>query len=565
MRKYTRIIAGVLAVLISAGATGLYAVAQDDKSSDKNQTASSQAEKENSGSDDNSKKEQSDNEAQAEKEETVYVLYDSGSNIKDVIVSDWLKNTKGSDTLEDISDLTDIKNVKGDEIFTDNGGKLSWQADGNDIYYRGNSDKQLPVDVKITYLLDGAETAPENMLGKSGKVTIRYTYTNNQKTTKKINGKDIEVYVPFLMASGTILDGDKFSNVEVTNGKVISDGNRLIVLGMAVPGLSESLGLDNLEDLKDADIQIPETVEITADVKDFETTASVTVATGELFSQINFDDTETFDELSDKIDELSKAADDLCDGTAKLYKGISDLSDGAGDLSDGIKKLYDGSSKLKSGAGDLYNGSKQLSDGAKTLYNSVGKLSGGISDAKNGSSELVNGISKVQNGSKELVNGADSLKSGISDLFGGGNVLSEGAKTLSDGMGQLVTGTKTLNASAKLLSDGITDAKKGADTLLKGVQSAEDGVSNLLDGSGELKQGAAELSAGMDDAAGGLGQTIYADQQVLSGLKQMLAQTEEGTEEYISIKTMIETLEQSIGGQQQICLLYTSPSPRDTR
>ena len=218
-----------------------------------------------------------------------------------ITVSDWLKNNSQSAELSDSSSLSDIKNVKGDETFTQDGEKLTWQADGSDIYYQGTTDKELPVTVKLTYYLDGQEISPEDLAGKSGKVKIRIDYTNNQKETVKINGEDREIYTPFAMISGMILSQENFSNVKVTNGKVISDGSRNIVVGVALPGLSDSIGLSDTEDLKDIDI--PEYVEVEADTTNFKLEMTATVATTGVLEDLGIED---LDDLKDLKDRLSK-------------------------------------------------------------------------------------------------------------------------------------------------------------------------------------------------------------------------------------------------------------------
>ena len=156
------------------------------------------------------------------------------------------------------------------------------------------------------------------------------------------------MYVPFLMISASILDSDKFSNIEVTNGQYISDGERFIITGMAVPGLSESLELDKQ---KDSDINIPDYFEFSADVTDFSISTSFTVATNELFSNIDMDDVKDIDDLDKKISEMTDAAEKLTDGSSELYDGIKSLMDGTGTLEDGVSQLYSGTSELNDGAG----------------------------------------------------------------------------------------------------------------------------------------------------------------------------------------------------------------------
>ncbi|MBO7395596.1 MAG: hypothetical protein J6U16_05710, partial [Ruminococcus sp.] len=399
MKNYRKMVAAALAVAVSAAATGSIAYAKSGKS-------------ENSDSfDDKSDKPaqsaaRTPSDSEAYKDETVYVLCNTDSSVKNVVVSDWLKNAPALSSISDISDLRDIVNVKGEEKFTQSGDFLDWSANGSDIYYKGTTDKELPVDVKVTYYLDGREISPAELVGKSGRVTIRWDYTNKQKVTKEINGKKVELYVPFMAASAAVLDTGKFMNVEVTNGKVISDGNRLIVVGAAFPGLTESLALD---EIKPMDIQLPESFELSADVKDFEMNTSVTVVSNEIFSQLDLGDNFDMGDLEGKLRELSDGAAQLTDGTAKLYDGISELAAKSGDLTSGIDKLYDGSQQLQKGTGDLSSGAKQLADGTKTLSESTVEFGEGVSSAKDGSGKLVNGLGQVKDGSGELMSGAEKV------------------------------------------------------------------------------------------------------------------------------------------------------------
>ena len=250
--KYAiRIIAGMLVVTLAATGTSVYQVSAakgDDAATEaaaEEKEADADAEAENTvGSlQDELMGNISVNEKEIGKEETVYVIADSTGKEQKVIVSDHLINNDNKATIGDASTLTDIENVKGDETFTQNGTKLVWQADGNDIYYQGTSTGQLPVSQKITYSLDGKEISPEELAGKSGKVTIRFDYTNNEKVKANIGGKEEEICVPFVALSGMVL-GDEFTNIEVENGRVAADGNNNIVVGYALPGLKDSLDVD---------------------------------------------------------------------------------------------------------------------------------------------------------------------------------------------------------------------------------------------------------------------------------------------------------------------------------
>lgn len=256
------------------------------------------------------------------KEETVYILTDASGNISDVTVSDWLKNSKGEDTISDVSTLTDIKNVKGEETYTtgsDN--QLTWAAGGNDIYYQGKTDASLPVSVKVSYKLDGNDITPEELSGKSGKVTIRFDYENNTKETVDVNGSKVTVPVPFAMVSGVILPTDNYAHVEVTNGKVISDADSNIVMGVALPGLSDI----------DSDM----------------------------------------DKLTDSMQQLRDGGSELADGAKSLSDGAQSLSDGVTAYTDGVGTLSDGAKTLNSKMSELTAGTQSMADGAKKLSDAV--------------------------------------------------------------------------------------------------------------------------------------------------------------------------------------------------
>ena len=237
-------------------------------------------------------------------------------------------------------------------------------ANGDTTTNQSSSSKSAPVSMKVTYKLNGVETKPEDMIGKSGKVTIRYDYTNNEKKTIKVNGKSQTAYVPFTMITGTLLPTDKFSNVEVTNGKVSKVGDNIIALGMTMPGLKDTLNLKF--DGESLDMDIPEYFEISADVNDFELDMSMSVATTSVLNDVDVDDF-SLAKLEDKMNELQSAADQLTDGTVTLQDGTQTLADSIPALTDGVNQLNDG-------AGTLKNGIYAYTDGATALAAGAGQL-----------------------------------------------------------------------------------------------------------------------------------------------------------------------------------------------
>lgn len=320
------------------------------------------------------------------KDETVYVLTGADGSVKKIIVSDWLKNELGSASVADKSDLSDIENVKGDESYTINGDNMTvWDAQGNDIYYQGNIQKELPVGLSVRYYLDGKSVSPEELKGKSGKVTIRFDYENRQYETVQINGVNQRIYVPFAMLTGMILDNDTFQNVQITNGKLVNDGDRTVVVGLAFPGLQENLNLSR------DDLSIPDSVEITADVTNFSLGMTVTLACNDLFSQLGDVDLTSLDSTS-ALDQLTGAMDQLLSGSSALYGGLSTLLDKSGELVSGVEELAQGAAAIKSGADSVDDGAAQLKAGLADLSSGLNTLSANSEALNSGAKQVFNSL-----------------------------------------------------------------------------------------------------------------------------------------------------------------------------
>ena len=418
-----KIVAGSMAVMMAAGLAGTYeyhsnimqvqAAEQKDKDTQElKETAENVLADHTTDSEDTG----------FSKEESVYVKADASGNVKKTTVSEWLKNPEKG-TISDTSELKDIKNVKGDETFeTGSNNNVSWKSEGNDIYYQGTTDKELPVDVKVSYKLDGKSISPEDLKGKSGKVEIQFSYDNKSKQTVNVNGEDVEMYTPFTMVSAMMLSSDEYSNVSVENGKLISDGDKNIVVGVAFPGLSDDL---NLKDL-DMDIDIPETVTITADVKDATIGTSITMASAELMNEFGLDDIDSFDDLQDSIDDLEDATNQLVDGSKEAADGSKELADGAGTLASGAGTLADGVNTLNEKSGILVSGVNTLASGVGTytagvasIANNSKLISDNMQSLKAGADSLSDGIdNQVKPGIQGIKNGVTSAQAGINQVNG---------------------------------------------------------------------------------------------------------------------------------------------------
>ena len=529
------------------------------------------------------------------KDETVYVLANADGSVKKIIVSDWIKNNGGK-TVSDKTELSDIKNVKGDESYVmDTDNMREWNADGKDIYYQGTISKALPVDLKVSYELDGKPVSAESLAGKSGKVTIRFDYTNNQYKNVSIDGKNTKIYVPFVMLTGLLLDNDIFTNVEISNGKIINDGDRIIAVGFALPGMQENLNLSRDK------VDIPDFVEITADVNNFALSNTLTVAANSIISDLDVSKLDSADDLQASLTELSSAMSKLLDGSSELYGGLSELLLKSNELISGVDKLANGASALSDGAAalsaglsELVSNNDTLNAGAKQVFDTLlSAVSQKLKD--NGITvdtltvenykTVIGGLLENPTDSQkaELINIADAaLNAKLSairvsqDYYGAVKVLlatklSSGetqesamaeiaamlqnirdpqnaaaigaaAATAESENGKQIINAFCLNLANQTLEPTVKEAVAQLDSyneFYKGVLAYTAGAKQAYDGSTELKNGAKELSDGANALKSGSSQLVGGVQQLTDGSKRLADGLKEFNEKGISKLTSL--------------------------
>lgn len=440
----------------------------------------------------------SDNE-DCDKEETVYVIADAEGEVQKKIVSDRLRNKTGAATIEDKTDLHDVVNVKGDEDYIEGtDGNITWNANGADIYYQGTTDKELPVDVRVKYYLNGEEMKPEDMAGKSGEVKIRFEYTNNSKKDVSINGKNTQMYVPFTMISGMMLPTENFTNVKISdgNGKLIEQGKSTVVVGVSFPGLSDNLELASMSDKVNS--KISDVFEITADVEDFSIAMTLTAGTADVFSVLDPESFDSLDDVSDTVDELVDAVGQLKDGSVSLKSGIGELRNGAAKVNDGV-------GILNSKTGEFADGLKKLDDGVALMLSKMNAGDGAIAGAQSlaaGTSTVDSKLKEVQDGVSGLSDGADKIDGAAGDIADGVDKLNTGAGNLYDGIGKLQKGADELADSTDKINGYVGDARDGADKLNGYLKKLNKAIASASSGSSKLLKGMQTVSAAISDFDG---------------------------------------------------------------
>ena len=498
MRNFKKIIAGIVAILIATGATSAFAINKnrDSKVTSNivkvsSETTTSESREASSGN--------------VQKDETVYLKLKADGSTKKTIVSGWLKNPGALSTIEDVCDLKEIENVKGDEKFTTSDGKVTWDAKGKDIYYKGTSDKQAPVSVKITYTLDGKEISAEELAGKSGKVKIKYEFTSNKKVNETISGKKEEITLPYLMATTMIFDSDKFLNVEIDNGKIISDGKRLIVEGIAIPGLKESLKMDAVN-------AIPESFEVTADVKNFSLETSITLCTGNVLDLLN-DDVKVNSDVFGSMSKLTTATNSLVAGSSKLSGGVSELNAKTVLLSSAITRLNAGSTQLASGTSALKSGTSQLLNNYKGINSGITKTGAGLNSLSAGIDSTVLKLDQTIQGNKQVLQG---LK-GIAATLPEGAQKTQLTATIQS-YEALIHNQELISASMKSGNGGIKD---GTTALINGNKQLSSGSVQFNNALATLDASAGQLNAGAKELATGLGQLDGQKGTLIEGIKAL--------------------------------------------
>ncbi len=459
------------------------------------------------------------------KQESVYVNAGADGSTTGITVSDRLMGADSANgTIQDISGLQDITNIKGEEVFSQDGKKVDWSAEGKDIYYQGQSSEELPVELKITYKLDGKEMTAKEMAGKSGHVEIHVFYKNKSMVKKVIDGKEETIYTPFVMVTGMILSSEKFENIEVENGRVINDGDNNMVVGMGMPGLAESLNLE-----EDEAESIPSDFIVTAEVTDFSMGNTFTFGSANLLNDLDLDDVEELDDLEEKLNDLTDAADKLVEGSdelsdnMKLFSGkMGELKssmktyqkDGVNKLAAGIRTLAKGTPGLVKGVGDYTKGVKQFANGTTQYVNGAAKITDGCTDLYESVKDLPTQVETFDTGLTAYTGAVDKMgtKENVTTMKNGAKAVSDGITTVNENLGKLEESYATTEALAdeiiqRVEADGDSEAAEEIRTLKQVMKQQKEAIQALQTATGsesELKTGADGVSAGVDTVMDGL-------------------------------------------------------------
>ena len=464
------------------------------------------------------------------KDETVYTNAKSNGEQYQTIVTDHLINEEDEKILKDMTNLLNIENTSGDEKFTQDGESLVWEADSNDIYYKGEIDQELPVKLNIKYELDGKEISSDEIAGKSGKVKITISFENKEEHEVQINGKTEKMYTPFVVATGTYINNDNNKNIEVTNGKAIDDGSKTMVVGLTFPGMQESLNIDKNT------LEIPTSIEITMETTNFEMNNIINYTTPKLIEDSELDIFSKLDDIYSKVETLQSAskqiengAKTLSDGTTTYVEKSEEFNQALNKFSDGVSSANTSYSRIDAGIKNLNSSVPDLTSGTKSLSDNLGAVNNGVktmSDMLDGSQESMNNL---KNGAQNISGGLTQLSAAmkttdyteqinkiksqigtntkmITTLTTTTEQLSKVLEdtTLSEATAQAIKAQITANQStiATLTADNvylnnmitslnasntqISGLKQQVDTLAKGAGDVSEGVNGLLEQVGAL-------------------------------------------------------------------------------
>lgn len=436
--------------------------------------------------------------ADAVKEETVYVKTDGSGKEKSVIVSDQLRNIGELSEVKDVSTLSNISNVKGDETYEKKENGLIWKNTGSEeIAYQGELNEELPVGIRITYELDGKEISEEELKGKSGHLKMQIDY---------INRTEGDEFVPFLMVTALVADPNSFSNISVDHGRILSDGERMTVIGYGVPGTDAFLSENKLkEKLEDKKLEVPEGFTVQADVSDYESLTCVSMAMDDIFGEGDIDSDSGLDQLEASINELTDAANQLADGSTKLADGTGELKNAGTELVDGVKQLDDGGNRLAQGSGTLLDGILVLMNGTETLSEGTSQLCAGADVLYEGTAALYGGAGNARNGAAGLQAGLGQVQTGVAGLK---TQAGDGLTQLADAVDGISAGIGQLHSGAEQLGAGLTQAEGGARSVAERIGASGSGADQLAQGTTQLQEGARALQQLAGGIAGAVPDTV---------------------------------------------------------
>ena len=512
------------------------------------------------------------------KSETVYAVMNGDGSIKSTTVSEHLYSASGLANVTDKTTLTDIQNTESDAEFTQNGEELVWNTNDTDVYYKGNTDKALPIDVKVTYALDGQEAALEDIIGKSGHLTVTVNLKNNETGTVNVNGKDRTIVTPLITAVGVILGGDA-SNMTAEHGMIESAAKSSVAAFVTLPGVKDSLSGLLPDEVNSIEDYLQDTVTVEADVEDFTcpqvmvacATSTAALGTSNVFDLSSINDlTDGINQLNDAMSQLMDGASQLVDGTSQLANGVLALLDGANTLNNGAAALDDGLGQLTNGLDTLSAnnaalnaGAQQVADGVLASANKTLKEGGLIDEDMTWSNyeAVIDNILTMNDktlaaGRKKMVRTiweqAPSFKDSQLDLA----LYLSATKTNHDleaalklmqnfdasmltGALEMVTNADAKNTAKAELKYQVENSQDMADVrALKtslsqiqffvssvnqytaGVQTAADGAHSAKDGSAQLAAGTKTLYDGVNTLNTGAGQLNDGAGQLNDGLNQ---------------------------------------------
>lgn len=440
-----------------------------------------------------------------EKAETVAVNTTLSGEPTDVSVTEWIKNPDEKDVIEDRSTLQAITPDDEDVPFSQDGDKVVWQANGADIRYTGTTDQELPFDISYRYTLDGEETDPAALTGVTGTLEITITYANNTSATVSAGGTSHAVQEPYLMASLISFDAEHATNVQVDNGQVMDQEGSFMAIGLALPGLSASLGLEDQLDL-------PEQVTITADVADFDVPDVTTIATNNLLSMV---DGQTSDELSSTIDEAFGQLSTLQEGISQLAQGTSAIDAALSTINEGQSQLNEAFPNATSGIASLAEASQQLGEGAEASQAQLDQAAEHQAQAiaalasidattlteeqQAALAQASDELAAAQTSQAVADQGLEGIASGSEQLSSGLSSASEGLATIQEGYAQLETATNQVSQAASQLSDGTAQLGDGIEAALSQVQGTIDEKIELVGALNDLVEERGAFCGNADD------------------------------------------------------------------
>jgi len=413
--------------------------------------------------------------------ETVQAHLNSDGTVRDARVYEQIAlQGNGTVNIKNPVSTDNLRNLDGFSSFVVTDGNIFTKqtVDGQQrLRTVSDYNKKLPLQVTVTYKLNGKTVTAGDVVGKAGKLDVHYKVQNVTGKDQDVTYDDgtgqmitetQKVVIPMVGTLTTVLPSN-FVDVASGEANMAGDGRGQTQMSYTMT-LFGPIGSPTSEfgysatitggPIPDATISaLPVNPLTSPPFKGGSASYKAGAASGVTLTAGAI-------EIDANVLKLRDGAQTLIAGLIQLREGALKLNLGlAGDAAPGAIKLAAGASQLNSGAGQLAAGSNTLAAGAQKLDVGAGDLKNGLGQASAKAPALLVGLAQVTDGLKKVDSGLALLYGGIGQLPAKAQPIHDGIQSMLHGIGTVSTPDTLLFGVNAVRSGLATQAIPGLDTI----------------------------------------------------------------------------------------------------